>query len=166
MRPSRSGWFRDGTAWPNGGTGRQLLFTTIFGVPSALGVYPAEALPRFFRVTSLWHPMHYLTDAMRSLAFYDGRAAAGLGTALVVLTAWLVGGGLVGFGGAWAIGKRGAPLGSEVRRRTFRHVVFTRPAALLHHLRPEDGHLVDGTGGNEVIPPDEGLGLADAPADA
>lgn len=143
-----------------------VLFTTIFGVPSALGVYPVEALPRFFRVTSLWHPMHYLTDAMRSLVFYDGRSAAGLGTALIVLTAWLVGAGLVGLGVAWAIGRRGAPLGAVLKRRTFRHVVFARPAVLMHHLRPDHPAPVDGASGDEVIAPADGPGLADASADA
>ena len=119
-----------------------VLFTTIFGVPSALGVYPAEALPRFFRVTSFWHPMHYLTDGMRSLAFYDGRSAAGLGTAVVVLAVWLVSAAVVGFVMAWLIGRRGAPIGGHVRRHTFRHVVFAHPTHLvahLHHADPERG---------------------------
>ncbi len=143
-----------------------VLFTTIFGVPSALGVYPVEALPRFFRVTSLWHPMHYLTDAMRSLVFYDGRSATGLGTALVVLTAWLVGAALVGFGAAWGIGRRGAPLGASVKRHTIRHVVFTRPAALMHHLHSDHPDPVDAPSGDGFGGPAGGTGMADTSADA
>jgi YhgE/Pip-like protein len=114
-----------------------VLFTTIFGVPSALGVYPAEALPRFFRVTSFWHPMHYLTDGMRSLAFYNGRSASGLGTAVVVLAVWFAGSGVVGFLVAWLIGRRGGPIGGRIRHRTFRHVVFARPTHLVAHTDTE-----------------------------
>ncbi|MCU1452672.1 MAG: hypothetical protein JWN46_818 [Acidimicrobiales bacterium] len=91
------------------GIGGELLgvmFTTIFGVPSSLGVYPVEALPGFFRFVSSWHPMHYLTDGMRAIAFYDGRSAAGLGRAVAVLVAWFVGALVVGAASAWAIGRR------------------------------------------------------------
>lgn len=113
-----------------------VLFTTIFGVPSALGVYPAQALPPFFRFVSSWHPMHYLTDGMRSLTFYGGRADAGLGTALAVLAAWLVGAGLVGFGVAWGIERRAfAPVGLGVRDRALRTVLWGRPGLLPAHLR-------------------------------
>jgi uncharacterized phage infection (PIP) family protein YhgE len=93
-----------------------VLFTTIFGVPSALGVYPAEALPGFFRFVASWHPMHYLTDAFRSLTFYDGRGAAGLSTALAVLIAWWVGAALLGLVSAVLIDRRGGiKLGGGLR---------------------------------------------------
>jgi YhgE/Pip-like protein len=93
-----------------------VLFTTIFGVPSALGVYPAEALPPFFRFVSTWHPMHYLTDAFRALIFYDGRADAGLSRAVGVLVAWWVAALVVGFGSALLIDRRGgAKLGDGLR---------------------------------------------------
>lgn len=65
-----------------------VLFTTIFGVPSALGVYPSEAIPGFFDWISSWHPLRYLTDAMRSVAFFGG-SGAGLGKAVTVLALWL-----------------------------------------------------------------------------
>ena len=66
-----------------------MLFTTIFAVPSALGVYPAETVPGVFRFIAAWHPMRYLTDAMRSIAFF-GASGAGLGRAVVVITVWMV----------------------------------------------------------------------------
>lgn len=99
-----------------------VLFTTIFGVPSALGVYPVEALPPFFRFTSQWHPMHYLTDAMRSLTFYGGRTSSGLGFALVVLAIWLAGAGVVGFVVALLIQRRVVkPVGQSLLHRAWLH---------------------------------------------
>ncbi len=79
-----------------------LLFTTMFGVPSAGGVYPIEMLPAFFRFLAGWLPLRYMTDGARALLFFDARGAAGLTRALVVLgvyaTGGLVLGGLVAFG--------------------------------------------------------------------
>lgn len=111
-----------------------VLFTTIFGVPAALGVYPVEALPPFFRFLSGWHPMHYLTDGMRSLIFYDGRAAAGMERAVVVLGMWVVGAALVGYLSARLIERRGAQIGTGVKDKTHRHLVHGRPGKLPHHL--------------------------------
>lgn len=62
-----------------------VLFTTIFGVPSAGGVYPLEMLPGFFRFLAGWLPLRYMTDGVRSLQFFDGRLEVGLGAALWVL---------------------------------------------------------------------------------
>lgn len=59
-----------------------VLFTTIFGVPSAGGVYPLEILPGFFRLLSAWLPLRYMTDGTRALLVFDGRLAVGLGRAL------------------------------------------------------------------------------------
>ncbi|MGH9113996.1 MAG: ABC transporter ATP-binding protein, partial [Acidimicrobiales bacterium] len=42
-----------------------------------------------------WHPLRYLTDALRSVAFFDA-SGAGLGRAVTVLAVWLVGGVIVG----------------------------------------------------------------------
>jgi YhgE/Pip-like protein len=86
-----------------------LLVTTIFGVPSAGGVYPTEALPGFFVVLSTFLPMRFITDGARSLFFFDGRAAAGLGRAYVVLAVWLVGSAAVGALGARWLGRRARP---------------------------------------------------------
>lgn len=104
-----------------------VLFTTIFGVPAALGVYPVEALPPFFRFLSGWHPMHYLTDGMRSLIFYDGRAAAGMERAVLVLGAWIIGAALVGYLSARLIERRGGQIGTGVKDKTHRHIVHGRP---------------------------------------
>ncbi len=68
-----------------------VLFTTIFGVPSALGVYPSQAVPGIFSWIGSWHPLRYLTDSMRSVAFFDG-SGAGLGRGVTVLLLWLIGG--------------------------------------------------------------------------
>lgn len=65
-----------------------VLFTTIFGVPAALGIYPDQAIPGFFGFLASWHPMRYLADGMRSIALYDG-TGAGLGKATTVVLVWL-----------------------------------------------------------------------------
>jgi ABC-type polysaccharide/polyol phosphate export permease len=65
-----------------------LLLTTIFGVPSARGVYPAEALPTFFQVIGAVLPLRWLTDGMRSAFFYGGTAASGLRGAWVAIAAY------------------------------------------------------------------------------
>lgn len=65
-----------------------LLFTTIFGVPSAGGVYPLQMLPGFFRFLGAWLPLRYITDGTRALTLFDGRITAGLGMALIVLAAY------------------------------------------------------------------------------
>lgn len=68
-----------------------VLFTTIFGVPSAGGVYPLEMMPPFFQFLAAWLPLRYMTDGARALLFFDGRGAAGLSTALWVLGLYLAG---------------------------------------------------------------------------
>jgi len=68
-----------------------VIFITIFGVPSALGVFPEYALPGFFRFTASWHPMRYESDGARAIQFFNARGSAGLTTAVIVLFAWLIG---------------------------------------------------------------------------
>lgn len=85
-----------------------VLFTTIFGVPAALGIYPYQAVPGFFRWVSAWHPMRYLSDATRSIAFYDA-SGAGLGRGVTVVAIWLVGAVIVGAGCAYLLDRRSAP---------------------------------------------------------
>lgn len=65
-----------------------VLFTTVFGVPSAGGVYPLQMVPPFFRVLGAALPLRYLTDGSRALAFFDGRLSAGLDRALIILVAY------------------------------------------------------------------------------
>ena len=87
-----------------------VLFTTIFGVPAALGIYPYQAVPGVFRFIAAWHPMRFLSDAMRSIAFYGG-SGAGLGRGVAVVAAWLVGAIVVGGATAWLLDRR-APAAS------------------------------------------------------
>ena len=67
-----------------------VLVTILYAVPSSGGVYPAQTLPRFFRFLGDWLPLRRMTDGARSLTFFDGNSAAGLGTALWVLALYLV----------------------------------------------------------------------------
>jgi uncharacterized phage infection (PIP) family protein YhgE len=96
-----------------------LLITTIFGVPSARGVYPWEALPDFFRLLGEVLPLRYLTDGMRSLFFFDGVADAGLRRGVIAVSVWGLASILVGYGvaricrrRALAAGEVGAPVAS------------------------------------------------------
>lgn len=67
-----------------------VLVTILFAVPSSGGVYPEQTLPGFFRFLGDWLPLRRMTDGARSLTFFDGNSAAGLGTALWVLALYLV----------------------------------------------------------------------------
>ena len=67
-----------------------VLATTIFGVPSARGVYPVEAMPAFFGALGFL-PMRWIVDGARASFYFDGRAAAGLQGAIVVLTLYILG---------------------------------------------------------------------------
>jgi YhgE/Pip-like protein len=73
-----------------------VFFTTIFGVPSAGGVYPVQALPPFFRFLHAWLPLRYVTDGARALVYFDG-ADLGLGRAILVLTLYTAGATLLGW---------------------------------------------------------------------
>ena len=66
-----------------------VFFTTIFGVPSAGGVYPVQALPPFFQFLHGWLPLRYITDGTRALIFFNG-TDVGLGRAVWVLAAYAV----------------------------------------------------------------------------
>lgn len=72
-----------------------VLATTIFGVPSARGVYPAEAIPAFFQALGFL-PMRWIVDGARAAFYFDGRADAGLRGSIVVLVAYVVGSVLAG----------------------------------------------------------------------
>ena len=100
-----------------------VIFITIFGVPSALGVYPQYALPPLFRFISDWHPMRFETDGARSIVFFGSRTASGLGTAIPVLFAYLVGSLLPG----WALARLVDHWTARHRRRL---VARERPVSL------------------------------------
>ncbi|HEY4375559.1 MAG TPA: hypothetical protein VGM93_00300, partial [Acidimicrobiales bacterium] len=88
------------------------------------------------KFTSSWHPMHFLTDGMRSLVFFDGRSASGLGRAVAVLAAWWVGAALLGALAAWAIGRRPSlRVGGAARHRA--HHRAGRAHAALEDAPPE-----------------------------
>lgn len=67
-----------------------VLATTIFGVPSARGVYPVEAMPAFFRALGFL-PMRWIVDGARASFYFDGRGAAGLQGSIIVLSFYIVG---------------------------------------------------------------------------
>ena len=73
-----------------------VFFTTIFGVPSAGGVYPPQALPPFFRFLHGWLPLRYITDGARALIFFNGDDV-GLGRAVRVLAVYALGALALGF---------------------------------------------------------------------
>ena len=64
-----------------------VFFATIFGVPSAGGVYPPQALPPFFQFLHAWLPLRYITAGTRALIFFNG-TDVGLGRAVWVLAAY------------------------------------------------------------------------------
>lgn len=72
-----------------------LFLVVIFGVPSAGGVYPVQALPAFFRFLHGWVPLRFVTDGARALIFFGG-ADVGLGRAVELLAAYTVGALVVG----------------------------------------------------------------------
>lgn len=66
-----------------------VLATTIFGVPTARGVYPAEALPAFFEKLGFL-PMRWIVDGARAAFYFDGRGGAGLTGSVVVLCIYII----------------------------------------------------------------------------
>jgi YhgE/Pip-like protein len=76
---------------PRGGilTGSLLIISV--GLATSGATTPIENLPPFFRALSSLLPFEYMTEGTRALLFYGGRSDAGLGDALLVLLAYLVG---------------------------------------------------------------------------
>jgi YhgE/Pip-like protein len=81
---------------PRGGilTGSLLIISV--GLATSGGTTPVQNLPAFFRALSGVLPFEYMTEGTRALLFYGGRLDAGLGDALQVLLAYLVGAVLLG----------------------------------------------------------------------
>lgn len=92
-----------------------LFFAVIFGVPSAGGVYPVQALPGFFRFLHAWVPLRYLTDGSRALIFFNG-ANVGLTRAVLVLGGYVTGAVLIGSIVAWRINRQAAGLADPADR--------------------------------------------------
>jgi YhgE/Pip-like protein len=81
---------------PRGGILTGSFFIISVGLATSGGATPVENLPGFFRSLSGVLPFEHMTDGIRALLFYDGRLEAGLGVALRVLTAYLLGSILLG----------------------------------------------------------------------
>jgi YhgE/Pip-like protein len=81
---------------PRGGilTGSLLIISA--GLATSGGTTPVQNLPAFFRALSGVLPFGYMTEGTRALLFYGGRIDAGLGDALQVFLAYLVGAALLG----------------------------------------------------------------------
>lgn len=79
------------------GIGIAAIFGVLLGLVSAGGLAPIEALPGFYQAYADWLPLRYINDGLRSLIFFDGRSAAGLGDAFRVLGGYLVGSVVLGY---------------------------------------------------------------------
>jgi uncharacterized phage infection (PIP) family protein YhgE len=79
------------------GIGIAAVLGVLLGLVSAGGLAPIEALPGFYRAYADWLPLRYVSDGLRSLLFFDGRSAAGLGDAVRVLGAYLAGSIVLGY---------------------------------------------------------------------
>lgn len=62
----------------------------ILGIFGSGGAVPITSLPEFHRIMSTVLPTRYMVDGMRSLFYYNGSMEAGLGTALTVISIYLV----------------------------------------------------------------------------
>ncbi|MDH6112775.1 hypothetical protein P3T36_002493 [Kitasatospora sp. MAP12-15] len=69
------------------GIGLAVLLFVVLGNPSAGGVYPPPLLPPFWRSFGAWLPNGAGTDAVRSIAYFDG---TNITVPLLVLSAWAV----------------------------------------------------------------------------
>lgn len=82
------------------GPGIGSLVNTLFFVALAMvssgGVVPTEAIPGPFALASQLAPFRHVVDGTRSLLYFDGSSAAGLGSAWIALVAIGAGGLLLG----------------------------------------------------------------------
>lgn len=79
------------------GIGVAALLGVILGLVSSGGFAPIQALPGFYQAYADWLPLRYVVDGLRSLLFFDGQTAAGLGDAVRVLGAYLAGSVVLGY---------------------------------------------------------------------
>lgn len=79
------------------GIGVAAVLGILLGLVSSGGLAPLQALPGFYQAYADWLPLRYVSDGLRSLLFYDGRSAAGLGDAFRALGAYLVGSVILGY---------------------------------------------------------------------
>jgi hypothetical protein len=126
------------TAFGRIGVFTAVLLAVVLGVSASAGVYPTQAMPGFFRVVGAWLPMRHVVDGLRSLFFFGGRSAAGLRSALVVLSAYA----LIGLVGGWALGQW------ETRR-------LASPSPVPPGDEPEDGSEEQEPEEREELPVDK-----------
>lgn len=60
------------------------------GLPSSGGIMPIQASPRLYGALADFEPMHQVYLGVRSILYYEGRAAAGLTRAVVMCTGGVV----------------------------------------------------------------------------
>ncbi len=89
-----------------------LAILFVFGLATAGGVFPTEAMPPFFATLSGWLPLRATTDSLRSLFFFDGRAAGRFGD-LRLLGLYIIGSLLVGGAAAFALDRLRPPEPAE-----------------------------------------------------
>lgn len=89
-----------------------LVATTILGVPSAMGVFPAQLMPPFYRAMGDVLPVRYLSDAVRALIYFDGNGDAGLTRGVVVLALYAAASLVLGALASWWISSRRGELPS------------------------------------------------------
>lgn len=93
------------TAFGQVGLVLAVMVAVIYAVPASGGVYPPERVPALFRGLR-WLPLRYVVDGARALMFFDGRRAAGLGTAVWALSAYALGATAAGWLAAAAIDRQ------------------------------------------------------------
>ncbi|MFB7057434.1 DUF3533 domain-containing protein [Streptomyces vinaceus] len=59
-------------------------------LPSSGGTVPLQALPAFYRFLAHFEPARQLNDGVRAILYFDGRADAGLGRAVVAVSIAIV----------------------------------------------------------------------------
>lgn len=72
------------------------LLIISLGLATSGGTTPLQSLPNFFRSLAGVLPFERMTEGTRALIFYGGRLEAGLGSALWMLAAYLIGALLLG----------------------------------------------------------------------
>ncbi|WP_157886170.1 ABC transporter permease [Mycobacteroides saopaulense] len=84
-----------------------LIFFIALGLPSSGGVIALQAAPPIYRYLSTFEPMHQIYLGTRSLLYFDANMGAGLRQALLLITACLVAGLVVGLAGNHLYDRRG-----------------------------------------------------------
>jgi hypothetical protein len=87
------------------GTGLVILLLIVLGLPGSGGLVPPEFLPTFFRGMHRWNPPGLGVDLVKSVGYFDRKAA---GWPVTALTLWALAGVLLLLGATAALGRRTA----------------------------------------------------------